>query len=189
LNGTLETTTSIPEALDPEALEGDLYLCGDPGTVVWFNGKIDEVLIVNRALSATEIADLYTRGIHRLDADTGKAAPFFTEDSLYCLLDNMDTKDLPVEAGLAFQDSRIIRTCSEIKQFDRVRVDGELFEVGTIKPKYIGDTLLCYSALIQKLKMEVQGRANPPSGETCTGEASAGASTIDQAHSRRSLHE
>jgi hypothetical protein len=89
------------------------------------------------------------------DPNTGKPVFVWEESSLYAFIDNVSIGDVPLEPGITVEDVRRIRTCESIKQFDRLKIDGCLFEIGVVEEDYIGDTFLCYSALAEKLKMEV----------------------------------
>ena len=64
LNGSLANTTATGTATalftDPSPTAPDFYLGSDPTTTAHYDGTIDDVQIYDSALSATEIASLYS---------------------------------------------------------------------------------------------------------------------------------
>jgi len=66
VNGVLDIDTQV-EAADMIASNDSLYIGRDNGNNTTVNGKIDEVRVYNRALSVSEIGNLYTLGQEKIN--------------------------------------------------------------------------------------------------------------------------
>ena len=61
-NGVLESSNNIAVTLSPNIAENTLIGVNSPGTSGFFSGSVDDARIYNRALTPTEINNLYTAG-------------------------------------------------------------------------------------------------------------------------------
>jgi len=67
LNSNNEDTTSITSAMGND--NSELYIGRYGGDSLYFNGNIDDVVIYDRALSSSEIEDLYNYGFTEISSD------------------------------------------------------------------------------------------------------------------------
>ncbi|MBW2979781.1 right-handed parallel beta-helix repeat-containing protein, partial [Candidatus Woesearchaeota archaeon] len=85
VNGVESSNVYVDETGDFDPANANMYIGATNGGTYDFNGTIDEVVIWNRSLSATEIADLYnsSRGAYEV----------YTSNDLGCSINNSDDND------------------------------------------------------------------------------------------------
>ena len=89
-----------------------------------------------------------------IDTETGKITYTWETAEAYILDQNVSAEGLPLEVGVEVSDVRKVRTDAEVQVFERLKIDGLLFEVYTVEEEWAGDTFLCYSLMCKKLKLE-----------------------------------